>query len=116
MSVNCIRSISELPITDELIVLSSKSTVHFKNASDGLNVELEVKGDWWDRSASITFAGRPVAHISRSFFNVRQIFAEKQTVSIAMRETTQADASIVLRDSRPDGGSDAYCCSVCLSR
>lgn len=46
-----------------------------------MEVELEVKGDWFDRSASITFGGRPVAHISRSFFNVRQIFGDKQTVS-----------------------------------
>lgn len=61
-------------------VLSSKSTVHFKNEADGQEVELEVKGDWFDRSAAITYGGRPVAHISRSFINVRQIFGDKQTV------------------------------------
>jgi uncharacterized protein YxjI len=60
-------------------VLASKSLVVFKNAADGRNVELEVKGDWFDRSASITCGGQPVAHISRSFFNVREIFADKQT-------------------------------------
>lgn len=53
----------------------------FKNAADGAEIELEVKGDWIDRSAEITTGGRPVASISRSFFNVRQIFGEKQTVS-----------------------------------
>lgn len=54
--------------------------MHFKNASDGHEVELDVRGDWFDRSANITFGGQPVAHISRSFFNVREIFADKDTV------------------------------------
>ena len=67
-------------------VLSSHSTVHFKNASDNQQVELEVKGDWFDRSASITWGGRPVAHISRSFFNVRQMFGDKQTVSLSLTD------------------------------
>jgi len=61
--------------------VGSRSTVTFKNASDGNEIELEIKGDWIDRSADITMAGRPVAHISRSFFNVREIFGDKQTVS-----------------------------------
>lgn len=65
-----------------LVVLSSKSTVEFTNAADGRHVELEVKGDWWDRSANITCGGQPVAHISRSYFNVSEIFGDKQTVSI----------------------------------
>ena len=65
-------------------MLSSHSTAHFKNASDDQPVELEIKGDWFDRSASITWGGRPVAHISRSFFNVRQIFGDKQTVSLLL--------------------------------
>jgi uncharacterized protein YxjI len=60
-------------------VISSKSEVVFKNAADGRPVELEVKGDWFDRSAEITCGGQPVAHIGRSFFNVREIFADKQT-------------------------------------
>ncbi|TKA48705.1 hypothetical protein B0A54_00841 [Friedmanniomyces endolithicus] len=54
-------------------MIGSRSTVTFKNASDGTDVELEVKGDWMDKSADITFAGREVAKISRSFFNVRQL-------------------------------------------
>jgi uncharacterized protein YxjI len=60
-------------------VLSTKSQVVFKNAADGRPVELDVKGDWFDRSAQITCGGQAVAHISRSFFNVREIFADKQT-------------------------------------
>jgi len=69
------------PATNDNQVLTSKSTVTFKNASDGHDVELDVRGSWFDRSASITFGGQPVAHISRSFFNVREIFADKDTVS-----------------------------------
>lgn len=57
----------------------SKSSVHFTNAADGQQVELEVKGDWFDRSATITYGGREVALIQRSFLNYRQIFGDKQT-------------------------------------
>lgn len=60
-------------------MLSSHSQVVFKNAADGRHVEIDVKGDWFDRSAEITCGGQAVAHIGRSFFNVRQIFADKQT-------------------------------------
>lgn len=60
---------------------SSKSSVHFKNASDGRDLELELKGDWFDRSAAITLAGRPVAEISRKMLNAREMLGDKQTVS-----------------------------------
>lgn len=64
-------------------MIGSRSTVTFKNAADNEPVELEVKGDWIDRSAEITWGERQVAHIGRSFFNVRQIFGDKQTVSLS---------------------------------
>lgn len=73
---------------------SSKSSIHFKNAADGQEVELNIKGDWFDRSADISFDGRPVAHISRSFFNVREIFGDKQTVSF--HESTDAKRHTIL--------------------
>ena len=62
--------------------MGSKSVVTFTNASDGKAVELEVKGDWFDRSAEITLDGRVVASISRKFFNAREFFGDKQTVSV----------------------------------
>ncbi|KAK4897510.1 hypothetical protein LTR17_005286 [Elasticomyces elasticus] len=65
-------------------LMGSKSSVHFKNASDGSEVELEVKGDWFDRSAVITFGGREVAAIARSFFNVREIFGDKQSYQVTV--------------------------------
>lgn len=61
-------------------LMGSKSVVVFKNASDSKDIELEVRGDWLDRSAEITLDGRPVASISRKFFNAREFFGDKQTV------------------------------------
>lgn len=65
-------------------VLTNESTLAFKNESDGKHVELDVRGTWYDRSASVTFGGEPVAHISRSIFNMREIFADKDTVSLSL--------------------------------
>jgi hypothetical protein len=55
----------------------------FTNASDKQLVELEVKGDWLDRSATITNManGQVVAQISRSRFNMREILGGQQSVS-----------------------------------
>jgi uncharacterized protein YxjI len=60
---------------------SSKSSVHFKNASDGREMELVVKGDWLDRQARVLLGDRVVAEVSRQFLNAREIFGSKQTVS-----------------------------------
>lgn len=60
----------------------SKSSVHFKNASDGQHVALDLEGDWFDRKASITLEGRPVADVQRKFFNARELVGDKQTVSV----------------------------------
>lgn len=60
---------------------SSKSTVKFVNAADKTPIELQVKGDWFDRSASIKLGERVVAQVMRSFANAREIFGGKQTVS-----------------------------------
>ena len=67
-------------------LMGSKSVVVFKNAADGKDVELEVNGDWLDRSAEITFEGKVVASISRKFFNAREFFGDKQTVSLSSFE------------------------------
>ena len=61
---------------------SSKSSIHFKNASDGRDLELNMKGDWFDKSAAITLDGRPVAEISRKMLNARDMLGGKQTVSL----------------------------------
>ncbi|CAF9935573.1 MAG: hypothetical protein ALECFALPRED_006486 [Alectoria fallacina] len=71
-------------ITKKFTVLANESTVTFKNESDGRNVELDVRGTWYDRSASVTFGGEPVAHISRSIFNMREILADKDTYFVTV--------------------------------
>jgi hypothetical protein len=65
------------------VVLKSKMHATFINASDKQPVELEVKGDWLDRSATITDTknGQVVAQISRSRFNMREVFGGQQSVS-----------------------------------
>ncbi|KAK3700139.1 hypothetical protein LTR37_016142 [Vermiconidia calcicola] len=60
-------------------LMGSKSVITFKNAADGKDVELELNGDWLDKSANITLNGKPVAAISRKFFNASQFFGDKQT-------------------------------------
>ena len=44
---------------------SSKSNLHFMNASGGQEIELELKRDWFDRSAVITLASRPVVELKK---------------------------------------------------
>jgi len=40
----------------------SKSVVLFRNAADGAQIELDVKGSFFDRKADITLNGIPVAY------------------------------------------------------
>ncbi|KAF1985500.1 DUF567-domain-containing protein [Aulographum hederae CBS 113979] len=65
-------------------LMSSKSSCHFINASDGREMELDIKGDWFDRSANITCQGQPVATLSREFFNMREMFVDKQTYYVTV--------------------------------
>ncbi|KAG9232249.1 tubby C-terminal-like domain-containing protein [Amylocarpus encephaloides] len=58
---------------------TSKMIATFTNASDQAPIELLVKGDWLDRSATITMGNVVVAQISRSYFNMREIFGGQQT-------------------------------------
>lgn len=71
---------NNIEIKGHFSIGTSKSSVHFKNAADGQEIELDLKGDWFDRSATITLAGRPVAQVQRKFMNVRQLWGDKQTV------------------------------------
>lgn len=56
----------------------------FTNASNGQDVELLVKGDWLDRSATITMGGITVATIGRSYFNMREIFGGQQSYFVTV--------------------------------
>ncbi|KAH6681711.1 tubby C-terminal-like domain-containing protein [Halenospora varia] len=63
---------------------TSKMIATFVNQSNGQPVELLVKGDWLDRSATITMNGAVVAQISRSYFNMREIFGGQQTYYVTI--------------------------------
>jgi len=63
---------------------TSKMIATFQNASNRAPIELLVKGDWLDRSATITMGSTVVAQISRSFFNVREIFGGTQTYYVTV--------------------------------
>lgn len=70
----------DFEITGKFKMMGSRSICTFKNASDGRQVEIEVKGDWLDKSAEILYEDKVVASISRKFFNAREFFGGSQTV------------------------------------
>ncbi|KAF9268542.1 DUF567-domain-containing protein [Marasmius fiardii PR-910] len=60
---------------------SAKLTATFTNI-DGQEIQLAIRGDFFDRKASINLGtpdGPPVGHISRSFLNGREILFDQQT-------------------------------------
>lgn len=56
----------------------------FVNQSNNQNVELLIKGDWLDRSATITMGNIVVGTISRNFMNAGQIFGNQQTYFLSV--------------------------------
>jgi hypothetical protein len=56
----------------------AKMTATFTNF-DGRPVELDVKGDFWDRKAEICWNSVPVARINRQFLNAGQLLFDQQT-------------------------------------
>ncbi|EIM81416.1 DUF567 domain protein [Stereum hirsutum FP-91666 SS1] len=67
---------------------TSRMVASFHNfaSSSHEHIELECKGDWFDRSAIITLAGtdRVVAQISRKLFNVREAVGGQQTYAVTI--------------------------------
>jgi len=53
-------------------------------ASNNAAVELLVKGDWFDRSATITLGDQVVAQIARKMLNMREIFGGQQTYFVTV--------------------------------
>jgi len=56
----------------------------FTNSSNNAAAELLIKGDWFDRSATITMGDVVVATIGRSYFNMREIFGGQQTYYVTI--------------------------------
>jgi len=63
---------------------TSKMIATFTNASNNQPIELLIKGDWLDRSATITLGNSVVATIGRSYFNMREIFGGQQTYYVTV--------------------------------
>jgi len=58
----------------------AKMVVTFQNlASNNANIELMVRGDWLDRSATITMGEVVIAQVSRKMFNMREIVGGQQS-------------------------------------
>jgi uncharacterized protein YxjI len=66
------------------LVGGAKLVATFNNASNGQAVELLVKGSFFDRNATITLDGQPVAQIGRNFFNAREIFGGQQSYQVSV--------------------------------
>lgn len=111
---------ADFEIKGKFKLMGSRSVITFRNAADGREIELEIKGDWFDRSAEISWEGRPIAAISRKFFNAREWFGDKQTVSrsiswgILIQRTASLECSaklirrIVLRHCCRQRGSQSH--------
>lgn len=90
--------------------VGTKLEIKFKNAGTDEKVELDVKGDFWGGSANITLKDRPVAHISRSVANVRELKFDKQSYAVQVAAGVDlaliAAACICLDELKEDGKDD----------
>ncbi|RSH83779.1 hypothetical protein EHS25_005394 [Saitozyma podzolica] len=64
--------------------VGTKMQATFRNHSTGQEVTLELRGDMWGGSADISMGGMPVAQITRQLFNMREVFADKQTYFVTV--------------------------------
>lgn len=89
--------------------MGTKLEIKFRNAN-GEKVELDVKGDFWGGSANITLNDRPVAHISRSLANVREVQFDKQSYAVQVAPGVDlsmiAAACICLDELKEEGKDD----------
>ena len=99
---------ADFEVKGKFKLMGSKSVVTFTNSSDHKEIELEVRGDWLDRSAEIALDGKLVASISRKFFNAREFFGDKQTVSVfvSFADSNRSSSGLVFR----------RCCAECRSK
>lgn len=71
--------------TKKLSAGKARLECKFKNAAhDGKSHEIQLKGDWFDRSAEMTLDGIPIGRISRSFVNMREMMFDKQTYLLSI--------------------------------
>jgi len=72
-------------------------SLKFNNTvGDGKEVEFTLKGDWFDRKAEILCNGIPVARISRTFVNTRQLLFDKQSYYLSVAPSVDAAILVAL--------------------
>lgn len=58
---------------------SPEMMVHFRNRSDGKEMELHIKGEFFRRNATISCEGRTIATIKNKILNSGELFFDQQT-------------------------------------
>jgi hypothetical protein len=86
-----VPSLAPVPAIPELyadgldLVHGARLGATFQNiASNNANIELNVEGSWFDRSATITMGNVVVAQISRKLFKLREIVGGQQTYYVTV--------------------------------
>ncbi|KAJ1303287.1 hypothetical protein OPQ81_011484 [Rhizoctonia solani] len=74
----------------------AKMDVAFRNASDGRQIQFDLRGSFFDRSAEITVDGQPVARISRQFLNSGEILFNQQTYYLTIAPGVDAAMMVAL--------------------
>lgn len=67
-----------IDVKNHFTFMKAKLTVNFTNF-DGTPMELRLKGDYFERNATVTLDGVAVARIDREFLNARQLIGDAQT-------------------------------------
>ncbi|CAE6472489.1 unnamed protein product [Rhizoctonia solani] len=83
-------------IKSHFSVTGAKLDVTFKNAADGREVRLDLRGSLFDRNAEITVNDQPVARISRQFMNSGQLIFDQQTYYLTVAPGVDAAMMVAL--------------------
>ena len=82
-----------IEVYNHFAIMKAKMTVSFTNL-DGRPMELQVKGDYFDRNATITLDGVPVARIDRRFMNGGELFFDNQTYYLTVAPNGESSNGI----------------------
>ncbi|KAH8150099.1 uncharacterized protein LAJ45_05785 [Morchella importuna] len=77
---------------------SPEMMVHFRNRSDGKEMELHIKGEFFRRNATISCEGRTIATIKNKILNSGELFFDQQTyfLTVAPRVDSAMIAAICI--------------------
>ncbi|CAE6464152.1 unnamed protein product [Rhizoctonia solani] len=83
-------------IKSHFSLTGAKLDVQFKNAADGRQVQFDLRGSFFDRSAEVTVNGQPVARISRQFLNSGELLFDQQTYYLTVAPGVDAAMMVAL--------------------